>query len=93
MAITTPSTDEIAERGERIYDAKLRDLLEPDCVGKFVAIDVNTGEYALGDTMLAATDSLMAKVRTSDNYIMKVGYSAAVSMGGGLTRRVPKVDQ
>ena len=90
MATTTPSIDDIAQRGEQIYDAQLRDVLEPDQIGKFVAIDVNSGDYMVADTILGAANGLSAKRPGSENYIMKIGYSTAVAMGARLLYRTPK---
>jgi len=93
MATTTPSKEDIAEKGEQIYDTQLRDLLEPDYTGKFVAIDVHSGDYAIADTILGAANGLTAKRPASENYIMKIGYSTAVAMGARLTPRPPKDNQ
>jgi len=93
MATPATSSDEIADRGEQIYEAQLRDALEPGYTGKFVAIDVNSGEYALGDTILEASELLTARAPQSEVYFMKVGYSTAVAMGGRLSPRRPKVRQ
>jgi peptide subunit release factor RF-3 len=93
MAATQLSKDEIADKGEQIYEAQLRDVLEPGYIGKFVAIDVNSGEYAVGDTILQATDKMAMKVPEPENYVMKVGFTAAVAMGGRLTRRPPRAAQ
>ncbi|MEX2219373.1 MAG: hypothetical protein WD749_11530 [Phycisphaerales bacterium] len=47
---------EIAQRGAQIYEERLRPLLEPEHNGKFVVIDVDTGEYELDQDHLAASD-------------------------------------
>ena len=46
-------TSDISERvrtAYKIYDERLRSLLEPDHLGKVVAIHVDTGDYYLGNT-------------------------------------------
>lgn len=39
------STEEIAVRGREIYEKRLRHQLEPGNTGKFLVIDIETGEY------------------------------------------------
>ena len=41
------STEEIARRGREIYKQQLRSQLEPDNIGKFLVIDIETGEYEM----------------------------------------------
>jgi len=48
---------ELAERGQAIYDKQLREKLEPDHAGRFVAIEPQSGQYFLGDT----TDEALSK--------------------------------
>ena len=46
--------EEIARRGDAIYDRDIRPYLKPADKGNFVAIDIVTGEYEI------ATDELTA---------------------------------
>jgi len=55
------SPDEIARRGERIYEERLRAQLEPGDNGKFIVIDVETGLYEVDADHLAASDRAAAK--------------------------------
>lgn len=36
----------------------MRDLVEPQNVGKFLALDVDSGDYEVADVMLQASDRL-----------------------------------
>ena len=54
------SHDDIGGRGDAIY-TKLKPLLEPTHRNEFVAIDVKTGAYAVGKTILNAVDALAAR--------------------------------
>ena len=38
----------------KIYDEKLKSLLEPEHLGKIIAIHVETGDYFFGHTVLEA---------------------------------------
>ncbi|MDP6359007.1 MAG: hypothetical protein QF473_28060 [Planctomycetota bacterium] len=50
--------EEAAKEGERIYEQDLKSLIEPSENGKFVAIHTPSGDYALGETLIDATDQL-----------------------------------
>jgi hypothetical protein len=52
--IRDDSLSEVSRRGLAIYEDRLRTILEPEANGKVVAIDVDTGDYAVADTSPAA---------------------------------------
>lgn len=57
----TPSNSkEIVDRGEEIYADNYKAAYEKAHMGKFVAIDVDTGAAYLGDTALQAIDNGVA---------------------------------
>jgi hypothetical protein len=64
---------EIAKRGTRIYEDRLRDILEPRHNGKYVVIDVETGEYELDEDHLAASDRAAAKRPDAPLFATRVG--------------------
>ena len=64
---------QIAERGAKVYAEKLRLLLEPQHNGKFVVIDVETGEYEVDADHLAASDRAAAKRPGAPLYATRVG--------------------
>jgi hypothetical protein len=47
-------SDEIAERGEAIYDRDIRDSLDASDQGKFLVLDVDSGDYELDVDEIAA---------------------------------------
>ena len=47
--------------GRSIYDAKLKTLLEPEYNGQFVAIHLETGDYAVASTSSKARFTLRDK--------------------------------
>ena len=52
----TKSYEEIFDRGAEIYDRDIAERIEPRHNGKFVAIDVDSGEWALSGDCLIAED-------------------------------------
>ncbi len=81
------SRDEIARRGEEIYDRSVRQKIEENADGKIVVIDVETGDYEVGDTTLQGADRLLAVRPDAALYSLRVGYDAVYSFGGSSLRR------
>ena len=71
-----------AERGDAIYEKEIRPRLSPNDKGKFVAIDIETGEYELARDDLRACDKLRERIPDAQVWLMRVGYRAAHSFGG-----------
>ena len=84
MPPVTPrySKQEFAERGDKIYEEKIRPQLRPEDKGKLVAIDIETGEYELADDELTAGDKLRARLPQSQIWIVRVGYRYVQRFGG-----------
>jgi hypothetical protein len=64
MATTEPrySKEEFARRGDAIYLKQVRSNLEADDVGKFAAIDIETGSYEIDAEELKACDKLRKRI-------------------------------
>jgi len=75
-------TGDIVERGTRIYDERLRHLLEPQQNGKYVVIDIETGEYELDEDHMAASDRAAAKSPGAPLYATRVGSRSLGRVGG-----------
>ncbi len=45
---------ELAAKGQALYETKLKSLLEPTHNGEYIAIHVDTGDYALGPSWIDA---------------------------------------
>ena len=56
--------------------------------GEYVAIDVDSGNWAIAESELAASDLLLAQCPDAiDVWLLRVGYRAVASIGGGSLRR------
>ena len=78
-SITTP--EQVARKGEEIYIKKLKSILEPKENGRFVAIDVISEEYFLGDTVLEALEKAREKYSDRLFHTIKIGYQGIFKMG------------
>lgn len=68
---------EIVPRGEEIYERDVRPKLGPEHEGKFVVVDVTTGEYAIADDDLEASDLALEKNPEAILYGLRVGPGTA----------------
>ena len=73
MANRTYSPEEIAARGEAIYREQIRSLVETTEKGKFVIIDIETGDYEIDAKDVTAT----ARSCWSDG-LMRVTYAVRI---------------
>ena len=80
--------EETARLGREIYERDIRRQVEADHHGEIVAIDVDSGAWAVGDTVIAATDLLRAqRPDVADVWSERIGYRALRSFGAGSLRR------
>jgi hypothetical protein len=73
--------EEIASRGKAIYQTQIQSQVEPSYLGKIVAIDINTGEFAIGDNSLHASDLLLASLPEAQIWFTRVGHRAVHRLG------------
>ena len=83
----TRPTAEIALLGQEIYRRDIRSKVEADHQGRMVAIDVDTGDWAIDDSALAAADALRERRPAPDIWVVKVGHPTLRTFGGGTLRR------
>ena len=79
--------EEFARRGDAIYEKEIRPLLKKRDVGKFLAIDIETGEYAISPDELKACHKLRARIPDAQIWMVRVGYATTRSFGGRQSRQ------
>ena len=80
------SAEETARLGDDIYERQIRPLVEVGNRGKIVAIDVETGAYALEETALAASRRLQAQRPATEVWFVRVGHRARHKIGARSSR-------
>ena len=86
--VTRLRAEEIARLGDRIYDRDIRHEVEDAHDGEFVAIDVESGAWAIAQSELDAAERLRDRQPDAINvWLLRVGYRAIASIGGGALRR------
>ena len=87
MRTPTMSPEEIGRLGDAIYERDIRSRVEDAHDGWFVAIDVDSERWALAADDLAAVEDLQDKQPDAINMrVVRVGYRAVGSIGGGSPR-------
>jgi hypothetical protein len=83
MAALDPrwTLEELARLGAEVFDRRVRPMLRPDDDGKFVAIDVGTGDFEIDDDDYAAVARLRTRSPEAAIWLGRVGESVAYRMG------------
>ncbi|MCT7960652.1 hypothetical protein NG791_08215 [Laspinema sp. D1] len=89
MTIRQPrySKEEFARLGDEIYENKVRPQVEEGNEGKIVAIDLETGDFEVDGSEIAACDRLESTHPDAQIWIVRIG-SGYVRHFGGRTKRI-----
>lgn len=74
---------ELARVGAEILSRQVRPALGPEDDGKFVAIDVDSGDHEIDEDDYAAVSRLRAYRPTADVWLGRIGEPAAYRMRRG----------
>jgi hypothetical protein len=75
------SREEVAQRGDEIYEREVLPRLSMEDEGKFALIDVETGDYEVDRDELAASDRLLARHPGAQIWTRQVGSRYARRFG------------
>ncbi|MDA2919697.1 hypothetical protein MYX76_09445 [Desulfobacterota bacterium AH_259_B03_O07] len=70
----------LAQEGETIYQSRLKKKLEVKHRGEIIAIDVDSGKYFMGKTVLEAVEKGRQKYPNKLFHVIRVGYPAVHSI-------------
>jgi len=82
MPESADSPQEVAARGEQIYEQQLRAKLEGKHHGEYLVLDIRSGAYEIDRDDLTATKRLMVRCPDAVVYGLRIGYPAAYRLGG-----------
>lgn len=72
---------EHAQRGMTIYEQQVRPLVAAGNHGKIVAIDVDGGEFEVGEDTLTAADRLLARCPDAQIWFVRIGHRGVHRFG------------
>jgi hypothetical protein len=78
---TKRTLNELAGLGGDMFDRQVRPALRSEDDGKFVAIDVETGDYEIDEDDYAAVACLRSRNPAADVWLMRAGYPTTYKMG------------
>lgn len=81
------ATAEVGRLGDEIYERDIRALVEPEHDGKFLVLDILSGDYEIGDDDYEANRRSKEKHPDGVRYLIRIGYPAAFSFGGAMRPR------
>lgn len=73
--------DDLARLGAEVFDRSVRPSLRPEDDGKFVAVDVMSGEYEIDANDYAAVTRLRSRVQGADVWLERVGSRTTCRIG------------
>ena len=79
--------EETARLGDEIYERDIRRQVEADHHGEIVAIDVDSGDFAIAENVAAAWERLVSRHPDGGFWFVRVGYPAVYHLGGRPLRR------
>ncbi len=72
---------DVAHRATEIYDMRLRVMLETDHRNAYVAVEPDSGDYFLGDTLSEAIQAARTAHPNRISFALRVGHPTAVHLG------------
>lgn len=89
MANTQPrySKEEFARRGDAVYERDILPKLTAKDAGKFLAIDIETGQYEIAADEMKAGNKLRRRLPEAQIWMVRIGYSATRRFGGHQSRQ------
>jgi hypothetical protein len=72
--------EELARLGSEVFERRVRPMLRSEDDGKFVALDVRTGEYEIDEDDYGAVSRLRARNPAVEIWLSRVGQPAAYRM-------------
>lgn len=69
----------LALQGEEIYSSKLKEKFPPRDKGRYAAIDIESEDYFVGNTLLEAIKKAKEKYPDKKFHLVRIGHKAAVS--------------
>ena len=76
------SVEETGRLGDEIYERDIRPQVEDKYHGKMIAIDVDSGDYAVDEVDMAAAERLRERRPGADIWCLRIGYGVLRHFGG-----------
>ena len=84
MTVRQPrySKEDIGRLGDEIYHRDIRPKVMPQEKGKFLVLDIETGDYEVDEEDLKAEKRLLTRRPSGIFYGVRIGYTSAYTLSG-----------
>jgi hypothetical protein len=82
VAMVSAHTQQVADRAKALYADRLQVELEAHHLGRYVAIEPESGEYFLADSFGDAVADARNSHPQRISFVIRIGYDAALHLGG-----------
>jgi len=79
--------EEIAQRGQALYESGIQQQVEAGNYGKIVAIDIETGAFEVDDNIVPATNRLFEQYPDAQPWVIRIGHRAVDHFGARSLKR------
>jgi hypothetical protein len=84
MPQTQYTNEELGRIAEEMYRRDIRDKVMPQHKGKFLILDIKSGDYEIDEDDLRAEDRLRARRPDGVFYGFRIGYTTAYTLAGSM---------
>ena len=88
MPRTQYTNEEIARIANEIYRRDIRPKVMPQHKGKFLILDIESGDYEIDEDDLTAEERLRARRPEGVFFGIRIGYTAAYKLSGTMQEEV-----
>jgi hypothetical protein len=81
------SKEEIARRGQELYESGIRQQIEAGNDSKIVAIDIETGAFEVDENIVPATNRLFEQYPDAQPWAIRIGHRAVDHFGARSLRK------
>lgn len=89
MQQPTYTNEEIGRLGEDLYHRVIRPQVMPEHKGKFLVLDIETGDYEIDANDLQAEKRLRDRHPNGVLYGLRIGYTSAYTLSGRMVEERP----
>jgi hypothetical protein len=83
------SKEELARRGQELYESGIRQQVEVGNDGKIVAIDIETGVFEVDENVVPATNRLFERYPEAQPWVIRIGRCAVDHFGARSLKQNP----
>lgn len=81
--------EDLAQRGQALYESGIRQQVEAGNENKIVAIDIETGAFEVDDNIVPATNRLFERYPDAQPWVIRIGHRAVYHFGARSLKKNP----